>query len=185
MTEEAIDFGPLKELIGTWYGDKGVDLSPEPDDTERNPYFETIVFSEVGDLDNAEEEHLIAIHYHQIVTRKSTGLVFHNQTGYWMWEPASGKVMHSVAIPRGVCVLACGTFSQSDEDGLLIEVSTEGDFPAVAESAFMNQKATTESFSMRMTLKDGELHYQMSTMLDIYGRKFDHKDMNRLHKKQA
>lgn len=183
MSDDALDYGPLQGLIGTWYGDKGVDIAPEPDDTERNPYFETIVFSEAGDVDNAEEEHLVALHYHQIVTRKSTGLVFHNQTGYWMWEKASGKIMHSVTIPRGMAVLACGTASQSAEEGTVIEVSTEGDFPAIAESAFLNQKARTTGFSMRLTLKDGELHYQMSTMLDIYGREFDHKDMNRLHRK--
>ncbi len=180
--DEAVDFGPLQDLIGTWKGEKGVDISPEPDDTERNPYYETIVFSEVGDLDNAESEHLIAIHYHQIVSRKSNDKVFHNQTGYWIWKPATNEIMHSVAIPRGVCVLACGQYQTLDDGGWVFEVSTEGEFPAVAESLFMNQNATTKSFSMKLQLVNGELSYQMSTMLDIYGREFDHKDMNRLFK---
>ncbi len=184
MSEEAaaVDYGPLQDLIGTWYGDKGVDIAPEPDETERNPYFETIVFSEAGDVENAESETLVALHYHQIVTRKSTGLVFHNQTGYWMWNAETDMIMHSLTIPRGVCVLACGGW-KSQEGGWVIDVSTEGDFPAIAESVFMNQKARTKSFSMQLQLANGELSYRMSTMLDIYGREFDHKDMNRLYKR--
>ncbi len=41
MTEQldAIDFGPLTGLIGTWVGDKGVDRAPEPDGEERSPYY--------------------------------------------------------------------------------------------------------------------------------------------------
>ena len=30
----AIDYGPLAGLIGTWKGDKGMDVSPEPEGTE-------------------------------------------------------------------------------------------------------------------------------------------------------
>ena len=29
--EETADYGPLKHLFGTWKGDKGIDVSPEPD----------------------------------------------------------------------------------------------------------------------------------------------------------
>ena len=38
IDEEYIDYGPLALLIGTWEGDKGVDIAPEPDGTENNPY---------------------------------------------------------------------------------------------------------------------------------------------------
>ncbi|MGB1581409.1 MAG: heme-binding beta-barrel domain-containing protein, partial [Nevskiales bacterium] len=181
MTEE-INYGPLAGLIGTWYGDKGVDIAPEPEETERNPYHETIIFTGAGDVDNAESETLVILHYHQIVTRKSTGLVFHNQCGYWTWKPGTDEILHTLTIPRGVCVVAAGSYSESDDKGLEINVSTEGDFPAVAESAFMNKNARTKSFSMYLQLHEGELVYRESTMLDIYGREFDHKDMNRLHK---
>ncbi len=181
--DDVVDFGPLQDLLGTWYGEKGVDIAPEPEDTERNPYYETIVFSAVGDLDNAESEHLIAIHYHQIVSRKSNNKAFHNQTGYWIWNPATNMIMHTLTIPRGVCVVACGSYQTLDEGGWAMEVSTEGDFPAIAESLFMNQNARTEAFSMRLQLLNGELSYRMSTQLDIYGREFDHTDINRLHKR--
>ena len=75
-----IDFGPLTALIGVWKGDKGVDIAPEPDGEETNPFFETITFLEVGGVTNAESQNLSALHYHQIVSRKSDGAVFHNET---------------------------------------------------------------------------------------------------------
>ncbi|MDA0305228.1 MAG: heme-binding beta-barrel domain-containing protein [Proteobacteria bacterium] len=79
-----VDYGPLKHLVGSWEGDKGVDIAPEPDGEENNPYFETITFSEIGDLTNAESQILSALFYRQIVKRKSNDEVFHDQTGYWM-----------------------------------------------------------------------------------------------------
>ena len=47
--KEEVDYGPLAALVGTWKGDDGMDVAPEPDDDERNPYYETIVFEEAGD----------------------------------------------------------------------------------------------------------------------------------------
>ena len=38
---DQISYGPLESLIGTWEGNKGMDISPEPEGTEENPYYET------------------------------------------------------------------------------------------------------------------------------------------------
>ena len=69
-TAEKINYGPLTGLIGTWQGDKGLDVAPEPDGTEENPYYETITYQGIGDVCNAEEQRLVVIHYRQIVRRK-------------------------------------------------------------------------------------------------------------------
>lgn len=100
-TINGIDYGPIAGLLGTWTGNEGTDVAPEPDGTERSPYFEIVVFSDVGIVTNAERQNLAAIHYHQIVSRIEDGKVFHNETGYWMWEAETGTVMHSLHIPRG------------------------------------------------------------------------------------
>ena len=62
----AINYGPLKEFIGVWKGDKGMDIAPESDGTEENPYYETIEFTEGGDLTNAESQVLAVLHYHEL-----------------------------------------------------------------------------------------------------------------------
>lgn len=83
-----VNYGPLTELIGAWHGDKGHDISPEPDGTENSPYYETITitFAAAGDVTNAESQRLTALHYRQIVQRKSNDEIFHDQTGYWIWD---------------------------------------------------------------------------------------------------
>ena len=34
---------------------------------------------------------------------------YHDQVGYWLWEPATGQVIHTLTIPRGQTALAGGT----------------------------------------------------------------------------
>jgi hypothetical protein len=55
MNDNELDYGPLTGLIGTWTGDKGTDIAPEPDGTENNPYYETITYTAIGDVEDAEE----------------------------------------------------------------------------------------------------------------------------------
>jgi hypothetical protein len=88
---DGVEYGPLAALVGTWGGDKGLDISPEPDGQEENPYYETIVFEAIGDLTNAEEQKIAMLRYLQIVRRKSNDEVFHDQTGYWMWDAAAER----------------------------------------------------------------------------------------------
>ncbi|MCP4876830.1 MAG: hypothetical protein GY896_15325, partial [Gammaproteobacteria bacterium] len=73
-----IDYGPLTGLIGSWKGDKGRDLPPEPDGIEDNQYTETIHFSAIDDVDNAETQELAAMHYHLLVHRIPDGKAIHN-----------------------------------------------------------------------------------------------------------
>jgi len=57
-----IDYGPLRALIGVWKGEKGIDVAPEPDGSENNPYYETMTFTAIGDVTNAESQVLAAIY---------------------------------------------------------------------------------------------------------------------------
>ncbi len=78
---DPIDYGPLEFLIGTWEGDKGMDISPEPEGSEASPYYEALSFRPIGDVENAESQVLAILRYQQIVRRKSNDEVFHDQTG--------------------------------------------------------------------------------------------------------
>lgn len=179
-----LDYGPLTDLIGTWKGDKGTDIAPEPDGSEANPYFETITVIRAGDVTNAESQTLVAVHYRQIVQRKSTGKVFHDQTGYWIWDAATNTVMHSLTIPRAVCVLAGGTYTgETDAQGrTVLEVqASAGDTDwGVIESPFMRDNARTLEFRLRMLVGKDSLSYAETTVVDIYGKRFDHTDENEL-----
>ncbi len=90
-----IDYGPLTELIGVWKGHKGMDIAPESDGTEENPYYETITFTEGGTVDNAESQTLSILFYRQIVKRKSNDEKEHpastRQRGVRPGPPGGGR----------------------------------------------------------------------------------------------
>ena len=178
------DFGPLTDLIGVWKGKDGVDIAPEPDGTETNPYFETITFEAVGGVTNAEAQDLMVVFYRQIVRRKSDNDVFHDETGYWMWDAKSQTVMHSLTIPRAVCVLAGGQYTgKKDADGrTVLEVSAaiDDDNWKIVQSPFMRDNASTTAFTHTLTVGNDTLSYAETTMLEIYGKTFEHTDANDL-----
>lgn len=180
---DGIDYGPLACLVGTWTGDKGMDVSPEPDGQEESPYFETLMFEAIGDVTNAGTQRLVALRYLQVVSRKSTGKPFHNETGYWMWDAATGTVMHSLAIPRAVCVLAGGKATAKDGATTFeVKASAGGKQWGIVQSPFMQEKARTLGFSHTITVKGNTLEYAETTVLEIYGKSFDHTDRNTLVK---
>lgn len=179
-----VNYGPLKNLIGVWSGDKGLDVAPDPDGPEENPYYETITFTAAGDLSNAESQVLSALHYRQIVYRKSNNEVFHDETGYWMWDANTETIMHSLVIPRAVCVLAGGHYTGAKEtkDSVIIEVSAHIDDKSwkIIQSPFMLEKARTTEFRQKITAGKGKLAYSETTIVDIYGKVFEHTDQNEL-----
>ena len=179
-----VDFGPLAELIGVWSGDKGVDIVPEPDGSDENPYDETITYVAVGDVKNADSQLLAVVRYHQEVMHKVSGAKIHDETGYWMWEAATGTVMNSIIIPRGVCVLAGGQFDGAvDKEGhitLAVEASIDSQQWSIVQSPFMQQQAKTTAFDRKIVVGNGKMKYSQTTQLEIYDKHFDHTDENQL-----
>jgi len=182
--EDKVDYGPLLGLLGIWEGDKGLDLSPEPEGSEESPYYESIVFQGVGNAENAESQLLAVLRYTQEVTRKSDNKVFHDQTGYWMWDAEQGIIMQSIVIPRAVCVLAGGTYTNASTEAPEIRFSVGAalDDPdwRIIQSPFMRDKARTIRFRHELILAGKTLSYSETTELEIYGRHFDHTDKNEL-----
>ena len=181
---DGIDYGPLAPLVGTWKGDKGMDIAPEPDGPEENPFYETLMFEPIGDVDNADDQVLVALRYHQVVSRKSNDEVFHNETGYWMWDARDSVLMQSLTIPRGVCLLAGATLDDSwkSEGPLSLEVAAKkGDADwGIIESPYMQKNARTLEFVHNITVDGDTLKYFEKTVLAIYKNRFDHTDENTL-----
>ncbi len=180
--QKEINYGPLLGLVGEWKGDRGIDVAPEPDDTERNPYYETIVFEPAGDVDNAETQNLTFLRYHQKVYRKSNDEQFHDQVGYLSWDAATGAITNSYVIPRGVGVVAEGKVIAEEGKKITIKVDVAESDKAlgIAQSAFMRDNAETKAFTQTYVLDGDEMSYEERTLLQIYGREFDHVDKSKL-----
>jgi hypothetical protein len=180
MSDDSL-YGPLAALIGGWSGDKGMDVAPEQGGIEENPYYESITFEAIGTVTNAETQELAALRYHQLVSRKADRQVFHNETGYWMWDAGQSLVMQTLTIPRGVCVMAGGNHTES-EGVIELQVhaaAADANWPII-ESPFMRDNASTLSFHRLIKVAGDSLSYEETTVLDIYGKRFDHTDQNSL-----
>jgi len=159
-------------------------MAPDPEGSEENPYYETITFTAIGDVTNAESQVLAVIHYRQIVQRKSNNKIFHDETGYWHWDEKNGVIMQSLTIPRGVCLLAGGSHNgEKESDGttiLNVSASLNGKDWKIIQSPFMESTAKTMSFEHRIQVGNGQLSYSELTVIDIYGKEFQHTDENEL-----
>lgn len=177
------NYGPLTQLIGTWQGDKGVDVSPEDDGPETNQYQEELVFEPVKDVDNAEEQELVVLRYKQTVTRIRDGKLIHTEAGFYSWEAGSKLLIKSFSIPRGVALVAGGSI-ETDGNRISYQVNAakhNSDW-GIIESPFMQQKATTKDYQFNMQIVEGKLNYQQTMNLRIYDRDFEHTDENTLSK---
>src|SRR5476649_696594 len=101
--------GPLANLVGIWEGDKGDDLAPsDVRGVENNKYRERVTFEQIGPIQN-HEQNLHVLRYSTRASRIGEQNTFHEELGYWSWEPATKEVMRCFLIPRGIALIAGGS----------------------------------------------------------------------------
>ena len=67
---------------------------------------------------------LYGLRYHTYIHKPGLTKMYHDQVGYWLWEPATGTVLHTLAIPRGQVAMASGIVA-ADADRFTL-VATHG-----------------------------------------------------------
>jgi hypothetical protein len=98
-------------------------------------------------------------------------------------SPPEKTVMQSLQIPRAVGVIAGGNHTGATGGGsVTLEVSAKlGDERwGILQSPFMAKEARTTEFRHRLTIDGDRLSYAQTTVLEIYGKSFDHTDENTL-----
>lgn len=174
-----VDYGPFAQLVGRWSGDKGIDVSPKSDAQKSTPFSDVIVFEAIGTVKNFGRQQLSALRYHQVVSRLGTHHDFHNESGYWLWDAGEEEVIQTLAIPRGVALVAGGRAS-SGARRLEVTAATDNPNWGIAQSPLMRDNAKTISFNHVIEVNGTTMRYEECTVLDIYGRRFDHTDGNTL-----
>ena len=171
--ENAIDFGPLTELIGVWAGEDGTDIAPDPDGSETNPFFETITYSAVGHVTNAESQTLSAVHYRQRCSenRMASSFTMKPGIGCGIQRPKSSCTL-SPFRARYVCWLA---------ENIDVAARLDDEEWQIIQSPFMKDNArTTTEFRHQVTVGNGTFAYVETMIIDIYGKTFEHTDQNKL-----
>jgi hypothetical protein len=177
-----VDYGPLAQLVGKWIGDRGLDNAPDADaNPDKSAYTDEINFTISGPAENAEEQNVVSVKYHHVVRKLENGRIFHDQIGHWIYEKSTNIIMHSLSIPRAVCLLAGGEYKEEDGVSLFnVEAVAGSETYGIVQSPFMLKKAKTKAFKMNLSVKGNELNYHEVTSLHIYGKDFEHIDKSKL-----
>jgi hypothetical protein len=177
------NLGPLRRLAGTWEGARGVDVNPKADDPERKQFVERITLQPIDAQANGPQL-FYGLRYHTHILAADEAATFHDQVGYWLWEPAAHLVMQTLAIPRGQIALASGIV-EPDAKVFAVEAKRGETEYGICSTAFLEHAFRTESYRLEITFNDdGSWSYISDTMLLVRGQAepFRHRDVNRLTK---
>jgi hypothetical protein len=177
------NLGPLRRLAGTWEGMRGVDLNPKADGPERRVFRERIEMQPIDPQPNGPQL-FYGLRYHVHINTAEELTTFHDQVGYWLWEPATGLVLQTLTIPRGQVAIAAG---HAKPDDLELNVSAERGQTeyGICSTAFLEHAFRTDSYRLKVIFNtDGTWSYISDTMLTVKGRPepFRHRDVNTLAK---
>lgn len=175
------NLGPLRRLAGAWQAEKGVDVNPKAAGPERRVFIERITFDAIDPQTNGPQL-LYGLRYHIHITTKEEDITFHEQVGYWLWEPATGLVMQTLAIPRGQVALASGKARAEDNSISLSATRGETDY-GICSTDFLEYGFRTDKYRIDLAIEsDDAWSYQLHTTLIVHGRAepFEHHDQNRL-----
>src|SRR6185436_3180119 len=95
---------------------------------------------------------------------------FHEQVGYWMWDPAMRVVMHSFLIPRGVTVLAGG---MAEPNSKILQVAADLGSPTfgICSNPFLDVEFKTVRYEATLTIHGAQsFSYEEDTQLRIKGQ---------------
>lgn len=180
------NLGPLRRLAGVWESDRGVDISPKEDGPERRVFREHIRMEPIDAQANGPQL-LYGLRYHIHINTPEENITFHDQVGYWLWEPATGLIMQSIAIPRGQVVLA-GGMAKPDDDRITVEARRGDTRFGICSTTFLEEAFRTDYYRIDITFNsDGTWTYVTRTDLAVRGQvpAFDHRDTNTLRRVSA
>ena len=175
------NLGPLRGLAGIWENDQGEDVKPTADGAEAQRYIERFELQPIDPQTNGPQL-FYGLRYHTRIVKPGEVDMYHEQVGFWLWEPATGNILQSLTIPRGQIALAKGqaaadarSFNLSAERG-----STEN---GICSNSFLEENFRTERFSITVTVHDDDTwSYDETTVLMIKGvpQPFMHTDRHTL-----
>ena len=175
------NLGPLRRLAGGWEGLGGVDLNPKAEGPERRDFLERSLFEPIDPQANGPQL-FYGLRYHIHINTPEEDITFHDQTGHWLWEPATGLVIQTLSIPRGQVVIASGK-AEPDAGTLVVTAERGRTDYGICSTEFLEYAFRTDRYRLEVEFHaDGSWSYISDTMLMVRGRTdlFQHRDRNRL-----
>jgi hypothetical protein len=177
------NLGPLTAMAGIWTGARGLDVAPKPDGPEKQAFIERYELQPIDAQTNGPQL-LYGLRYHTRIVKPDDPETFHDQVGYWLWEPATGALLLTLAIPRGQVALYAGN-AAADTRSFRLQAVRGSLTNGIVSIPFLEYAFRTESCTITVTLNaDGTWSYDHDTVLIIPGQAepFHHTDRNTLRK---
>ena len=177
------NLGPLRHFAGIWEGKRGVDVNPKADGPETRNYYERVEMQPIDPQANGPQL-FYGLRYHLHINTPEEDITFHDQVGYWLYEPATGLILQTLAIPRGQIAIAAG-HAAPDARKLSVRAERGQTEYGICSTTFLDLAFRTDSYELTIDFHDdGSWSYVQDTMLMVKGQSepFRHRDHNRLVK---
>jgi hypothetical protein len=177
------NLGPLRPMAGIWEGEKSLDVNPKAEGPLKQVYVERYELQPIDPQANGPQL-FYGLRYHTHIVKPGEVETYHDQVGYWLWEPATSTVILTLAIPRAQVALASGHAASDAKTFSLTAARGQTDY-GICSTTFLEHAFRTDSFRIDVTINpDGTWSYFEDTILNVRGYKepFHHTDRNTLRK---
>ena len=173
------NLGPLRAIAGIWEGTRGLDVKPKAEGPKKQAYVEHIELQPIDPQTNGPQLYY-GLRYHTHITKPDQVKMYHDQVGYWLWEPAAETVIHTLTIPRAQVVMAAGK-AKADATEFELVATHDAEHFGIRSTPFLDYAFKTVEFRVKVTVHpDGTWSYDEDTVLMIRGKAepFHHTDRN-------
>ena len=175
------NLGPLRPMAGVWEGIRGSDQHPVVEGTGKDTFVEHYELQPIDRQTNGPQL-FYGLRYHTHITKPGEAETFHDQVGYWLYEPAVQAVTLTLGIPRGQVLLASGA-AGPDASEFELTATVGSEVHGILSNPFLDEAFRTLSYRVHVTINgDGTWSYEEEGVLQIPGRHelFSHIDRNTL-----
>jgi hypothetical protein len=175
------NLGPLRGMAGIWQGSRGLDVKPKAQGPKKQAYVEQIELQPIDPQTNGPQL-FYGLRYHTHIVKPDQIKTYHDQVGYWLWEPATSTVIHTLTIPRAQVVMASGQ-AQPDAKEFELVAKRGAESYGILSTPFLEYAFKTIEFRIKVTVNtDDTWTYEEDTVLLIPGstEPFHHTDRNTL-----
>src|SRR5262245_53793089 len=177
------NLGPLRPMAGIFEGARSLDINPKAAGPLRQAFIERIELQPIDPQANGPQL-LYGLRYHTHIVKPGEIETYHDQVGYWLWEPATGNLIQTLTIPRGQTAMAFGKAAKDATQFELIAkrgTKTNG----ICSNPFLEHAFKTIEYRIQVTINsDSTWAYEEDTVLLVRGQAepFHHTDRNILTK---
>jgi hypothetical protein len=178
------NLGPLTGMAGIWEGSRSLDIPPKPlTAPERQVFVEHTEMQPIDPQANGPQL-FYGLRYHTHIVKPGEVETYHDQIGYWLWEPATGNLIQTVAIPRGQTLMAVGHAAKDATNFALVAKRGETT-NGICSNPFLEYAFETVEYRIKVTINpDGTWGYGEDSTLIVLGQSepFHHTDRSVLTK---